>query len=319
MEFVTVQTYLGDILHIVGIALLVPVVVILLILIGYAIFSIGSILVEYFTERKTFKAEMPEFLAALMEAEQEDIPRVIWESGLLARQKAALLTVFDYRALPGESLVALMKQLISEQESRFARRTSRNSTVAKVAPMVGLMGTLIPLGPGIAALGQGDIVSLSSSIVIAFDTTVAGLASAGVCIVISRIRRNWYEEYMAATENSMATLHEKISSMREEGLITETKPSSYAFLFRSSLRGKDLQAVPMPVVVPEDAAGRTPTPEDLDAARAVLAGEPVGLNEVPEAAVAQDAPEILDAPPETAGAAVDGAAGEAVGAANGGE
>ena len=243
MEFVTAQTYLGDILHIIGMALLVPVVIILIVLIGYALFCIGSVLVEFFTERRNFKVAMPAFLAALMSAEQDEIPAVIRDSGLLNRQKIALLTVFDYRTLPGEALVALMKRLVAEQDNRLARITGRNATVAKIAPMVGLMGTLIPLGPGIAALGQGDIVSLSSSIVIAFDTTVAGLATAAVCLVIAKIRRNWYEDYMGALESSMATMLEKIEAMRADGLIETSEPSDYAFMYESSLFRKGKEAL----------------------------------------------------------------------------
>jgi len=68
--------------------------------------------------------------------------------------------------------------------------------VARLAPMFGLMGTLIPLGPGIIALSQGDTQTLADSLLIAFDTTVAGLAAAGVAFAISRLRKRWYEDYL---------------------------------------------------------------------------------------------------------------------------
>ena len=69
--------------------------------------------------------------------------------------------------------------------------------------MFGLMGTLIPLGPGLIALGQGDTKTLSSSLLIAFDTTVAGLISAAVSYIISSVRNRWYEEYMVNLETVM--------------------------------------------------------------------------------------------------------------------
>lgn len=49
--------------------------------------------------------------------------------------------------------------------------------MAKLSPMLGLMGTLIPLGPGLAALGDGDVKILSTAMSVAFDTTVLGLLS----------------------------------------------------------------------------------------------------------------------------------------------
>ena len=76
--------------------------------------------------------------------------------------------------------------------------------------MFGLMGTLIPLGPGIVALGNGDTATLAASIGVAFNTTVAGLIVAAVCIIISKLRRNWYDDYIVALETAMTTLIEKI-------------------------------------------------------------------------------------------------------------
>lgn len=231
MGFPVAQTYLADILHAVSQGLLVPVIALLIALIAYALFCIGSILMEYFTERRHFKVVMPRFLADLMAAGQDDIPNVVQKSGLITRQNVALLTVYDYRMLPGDALIALVRRLIDEEEERYERIRSRNNTIARVAPMVGLMGTLIPLGPGIDALGRADTAALSSSLLVAFDTTVAGLVVAAVCLIIGKIRNRWYNDYMSALDTAMATMHQKIEDMRAAGEITTTKPSNYAFMF----------------------------------------------------------------------------------------
>lgn len=55
--------------------------------------------------------------------------------------------------------------------------------------MLGLLGTLIPLGPGIIALGQGDTQTLSTSLLTAFDTTIAGLCAAAVCLVVTTLQQ----------------------------------------------------------------------------------------------------------------------------------
>ena len=227
-------TYLSDILHVVSQALLAPDIILLLAFILFALFSIGSVIVEYFTERKHFQVTMPKFLAALMAADENDIPQVIADSGLLKRQKIALYTVYEYRALPGDALVALVRRLVNEEETRYDRVTGRVNMAAKVAPMLGLMGTLTPLGPGIQALGSADTAALSASLLVAFDTTVAGLVTAAVCLVIGKIRSNWYDNYLSALDASMATMMEKIESGRETS--TATLPDGvsehdYSFLF----------------------------------------------------------------------------------------
>ena len=227
------QSYLSDILHVVSQGLLIPTILLLLGFIAYALFCIGSVVSEYFTERKYFQVQMPKFLAALMAAGQDEIPDVIKKSGLLKRQKAALLTVYDYRTLPGDALVALIRRLVSEEETRYDRIAGRNNMAARVSPMVGLMGTLIPLGPGIEALGRADTSALSSSLLIAFDTTVAGLVVAAICLIIGKIRTNWYGNYMSALDSAMATMLQKIEDMRASGEITIEEPSDYAFLYES--------------------------------------------------------------------------------------
>ncbi len=209
--------YLTDILHAVAQGLLAPVIILLLAFIVYAVFLIGSIIVEAVTERRNFKITVPKFLTSIACAKEEDLADVIIDSGLLRRQKVSLLTLWSYRALPTETLETLAKRLLAVQELRCSRITGRTDAVVRLAPMVGLMGTLIPLGPGIVALGQGQTDVLASSIGVAFDTTVAGLITAGVAYVVSRIRGNWYENYLGALEAAMCTMLEKIENERARG------------------------------------------------------------------------------------------------------
>lgn len=247
MDYVTTKTYLGDMLHAASQILLVPTVVFLLAFLGYAVFCIGSVIVEGVTERRNFKVSMPAFLADLAAADQVDLPDVIAKSGLLNRQKIALLTLYDYRMLPDDALISLVKRLISEEDIYYGKILGRNNVAVRVAPMLGLMGTLIPLGPGIAALGTGDLASLSSSLIIAFDTTVAGLAAAAVCLIVSKIRKSWYENYMTALESGMATMVQKINDLVKEGRLTVEQPSDYAFLYQAALKRADAS---VPAVAP---------------------------------------------------------------------
>ncbi|MBQ9021035.1 MAG: MotA/TolQ/ExbB proton channel family protein [Eggerthellaceae bacterium] len=235
MDIVT-QSSLSDVLHAFAQALLAPDIILLFALVAYALFSIGSVAVEYFTERRNFKVSMPQFLSALMGAEEKDIPAVITESGLLNRQKSALLTVYDYRTLPGDALLALIRREVNKEETRYDKITGRNNTAAKVSPMLGLMGTLIPLGPGIEALGRTDTSALSSSLLIAFDTTVTGLVVAAICLAIGKLRSTWYNDYLSAMDSAMATMLQKIETLRSEGKISIKEPSDYAFLFEEGLK-----------------------------------------------------------------------------------
>jgi biopolymer transport protein ExbB/TolQ len=54
------------------------------------------------------------------------------------------------------------------------------------------------MGPGLAALGAGDMQTLTTSLTTAFNTTTAGLTAANICYVVSKIRRRWYDEEITA-------------------------------------------------------------------------------------------------------------------------
>jgi hypothetical protein len=79
-------------------------------------------------------------------------------------------------------------------------RLERADLLARIPPMLGLMATIIPLGPGLAALGQGDPAKLASAVTVAFDATVLGLVAGIAGLVIGKLRRRWYEEVLEAME-----------------------------------------------------------------------------------------------------------------------
>ncbi|MGI6216734.1 MAG: MotA/TolQ/ExbB proton channel family protein [Coriobacteriales bacterium] len=206
----TFELYIKDILHLVSQDLMIPAIVILLFLVGYSLWCIGSILVEMFTERKQLKAKIPELMDTIDSTPVDEFDNVIDESGLLVRQKNCLKELVKHKQLPEDSLVALAKRLLADEQEHYDKITERNDMATRVAPMFGLMGTLIPLGPGIVALGQNEVETLSASLLVAFDTTVAGLISAAICLIISKIRKRWYENYMITLESVMTGMLEKI-------------------------------------------------------------------------------------------------------------
>lgn len=200
-----------DVLRAVSSALQMPTIVILLLLILVTVIMLGSLLAEYFTERRRLKVRIPLLIDNMQNKTAAELEQIIGKSGLLKRQKKAAKELIIRETLPEATREALARQLIFEEENRYAKITRITDLVAKIAPMFGLMGTLIPLGPGLMALGQGDTKTLSSSLLIAFDTTVAGLISAAVAYVISAVRKRWYQQYMVGLETIMETILEEQS------------------------------------------------------------------------------------------------------------
>ncbi|MFT4631463.1 MAG: biopolymer transport protein ExbB/TolQ [Candidatus Azotimanducaceae bacterium] len=89
---------------------------------------------------------------------------------------------------------------IHDFETLAAMRIERTDFLTRIAPMLGLMGTLIPLGPGLAALGEGELSILTTAMSVAFDTTVLGLLVGIIGFVAGRLRRRWYEQTLNLME-----------------------------------------------------------------------------------------------------------------------
>jgi biopolymer transport protein ExbB/TolQ len=209
------DTYLPDILHDIAQGLLVPTMIFIILLILVSIYFLGQLIVEYFTERKHFKQNMPQIVNQINNSEYKDLTADITKSELLKAQKAALIVVAKNMGLPEDTLFALAQIEITKCEKRYKRRLAWTDTISKIAPLLGLMGTLIPLGPGIVALGQNDITELSSSLLLAFDATVCGLICAIIALVISKIRSGWYSEYIDSLEALMTCLLDKAAAARK--------------------------------------------------------------------------------------------------------
>ncbi|MBW2941804.1 MotA/TolQ/ExbB proton channel family protein [Zhongshania sp. CAU 1632] len=87
------------------------------------------------------------------------------------------------------------------------RRIERADFLTRLAPMLGLMGTLIPLGPGLAALGEGELRILTTAMTVAFDTTVIGLLAGMIGFVLGRLRRRWYDQAIHQLNSTEAVRH----------------------------------------------------------------------------------------------------------------
>ncbi|WP_019571406.1 MotA/TolQ/ExbB proton channel family protein [Thioalkalivibrio sp. ALMg3] len=83
---------------------------------------------------------------------------------------------------------------------RARRRIDRADLLARIGPMLGLMGTLIPLGPGLAAMGRGELEILAQAVTVAFNTTVLGLLIGILGFLLGRLRRRWYDAAMERME-----------------------------------------------------------------------------------------------------------------------
>ena len=104
--------------------------------------------------------------------------------------------------------MAHVEKAFADFELAASRDIALPKTLSKMGPMLGLMGTLIPMGPALVGLSSGDIASMAYNMQVAFATTVVGLFSAAVGFVVLQCKQRWYQRDLA-TLDFVAQLQEQ--------------------------------------------------------------------------------------------------------------
>ncbi|WP_297899940.1 MotA/TolQ/ExbB proton channel family protein [uncultured Methanobrevibacter sp.] len=185
-------------LNVISQSLLIPVIVILLIFVVYAVITLGGLISEYTSRKKIPANTIKDLIYDISASENpEEVKKVVSESIIPKSQKNILIELASSESLKEKSRQALANKYIESEENHIDKIVEKTDIVTRIGPTLGLMGTLIPMGPGLAALGSGDVNALSQAIIVAFDTTVVGIGAGAVGYLVSKIRRRWYDDYLS--------------------------------------------------------------------------------------------------------------------------
>ena len=198
-------------LNMISQSLQIPVIIFLVIFAVFAVLAIGGLISEYTSRKKVSPELIEELIYSISNAESpSQIKDIIKNAKIYESQKVVLLKILRSSSLTIDSRQALAKKLIEFEENKFSKRIERTDVVTRIGPTLGLMGTLIPMGPGLAALGSGDVNTLANAIIVAFDTTVVGIGAGAVAYFVSKVRRRWYEEYLSNLDALIDSLLDKL-------------------------------------------------------------------------------------------------------------
>lgn len=193
---------LTSIIHIISESLLTPVIVLLIIFIVVVILCLGGLINEKISRKPMSSEKIEELIRNISFSENpKEIEDYVNESCLFNYQKNILIRLAQNSDIGPNARKALAEEMISDAETNLIKSTTKTDILVRVAPILGLLGTLIPLGPGLAALGSGDIMVLAESLTIAFDTTVTGLSIGALAYVISKFKKRWYDSDLIDVES----------------------------------------------------------------------------------------------------------------------
>ncbi len=166
-----------------------PVMALLWVCVVAAIFMAGHVLVEFVGRRRERQGfNLHAWLKqgpALAEGERlRQLPSHL-------RQ---MLAAVEAEQQQGTLVNGAFEHLLLEREERVRRTLAPSRMLVKVGPSLGLLGTLIPMGTSLASLATGNLEAMAGQMVVAFTTTIIGLATGTLAYVVAATRQGWVNE-----------------------------------------------------------------------------------------------------------------------------
>ncbi len=212
------SSFLTSALDVISQSLQIPVIVFLLLFAVISVIILGGLISEYTSRKKVSMKTMRELIYSISESGTvEEMKQVIASAKIPKSQRRVLDKIASSSSLTKDSRVALARKFIENEEDRTAKSLEKTDIITRIGPTLGLMGTLIPMGPGLAALGTGDVNTLSQAIIVAFDTTVVGIGAGAIAYFVSKVRSRWYEEYLSNLDALADVVLDKLNHLKSYG------------------------------------------------------------------------------------------------------
>ena len=198
-----------EVLFLVAEALRLPVLIAALLALALVLVEGGAFAVELVRRRRRDFARLERAVEEARAAlEADDRPQAVAALRQVASSRAMHATILalvtrDYARPGGDERMA---KRLADFDYASLRRLERTRLLVRAGPALGLMGTLIPLSPALAALAAGDVQRLSGNLRVAFSVTVVGILLGAIAFGISLVRDRLYGQDLSDLEYLVARL-----------------------------------------------------------------------------------------------------------------
>lgn len=151
---------------------LAPVLILLMILFAYSLVAIGGFGVQALQRRR----HHPHYAQYILDPSHPVSSEVL---------RAYPLTALFHRTPNHQALSKDQLDVAALEELETVR------TVSRLAPMLGLIATMVPMGPALKSLADGNVQGISENLIVAFSAVIFGLLVASITYWIATIKKRW--------------------------------------------------------------------------------------------------------------------------------
>ena len=178
---------ISEILFWVANSLLIPDIIALLLLFVRSLLLVGSFYNHFITKQKNDKL-LNNLIQDLSAEKVENL------KSILPQKDNSLYIKYLRKLLSREPSEAYSEYLISNFETEADKDLSISKILAKIGPVLGLIGTLIAMSPALVNLSSGDVSGMAYNMQIVFATTVIGLVVSMVGLITLQFKQRWYSQ-----------------------------------------------------------------------------------------------------------------------------
>lgn len=179
------MSFVTNILYWISTGLMIPVIVLLIIGFVWAVLILGGFYGGYMARRR---------LQETMDGVYEELrtrPAKEVDYSAIAKHHPALYDALEHiKRVRWNPIHA--EKILADFEMQGEKNLEPSKLLMRLGPMLGLMGTLIPMGPALVGLASGDIVAMAANMQVAFATTVLGVFGGGVGYLTLLFKKRWF-------------------------------------------------------------------------------------------------------------------------------
>lgn len=164
MNIQLIETLMANVSEI----LMAPVLVAILVLFIYAIYTLGRFISQYLIRKKNY-------LSYFKDVEIKNKNQFIG------------FPIHNY---------FIKNPTASEDEIEVyaLKKLETLRIVTRIAPMLGLIATMIPMGPALKSLADGNIQGISENLIIAFAAVIWGLVISTITFWPASVKKRWFAQ-----------------------------------------------------------------------------------------------------------------------------
>lgn len=213
-----------------------PVAIALLVLFALSLVDLGALIAQAWRRRSQARTETMALARRLLDGldardgrdplagvELSPVLRRFW-----TRVRAHIDATSSGRAADREHLDLWLDDALQEEEIAVTGQLDLSRVLIRIGPMLGLAGTIIPLGPALESLLGGNMADMVGHLVIGFGAVVVGLVMSGIAYFTTLVRERWMRRELKDLETLCELIMRGVRAARRRPETVRDREVEYA-------------------------------------------------------------------------------------------